>query len=185
MALKGIDWQIAPWNKLYKTEFLRKNNIYFKHKLFEDTFFNFQIRVQAQNICCTSKNTLFYVAREKSLTALSLKDPNIDTIKNYAAIVNDMGKFTSGCTEAVGIYDFYLLSVRNIFNCINMRRYSKKQLIIFNTSIQGYMDVIPSIKVLTSNTHKILYLLRKLSPNHAIFLKIYSFIEKCRSLKKL
>ena len=41
MVNKGIDWQVAPWNKLYKTEFLRKNKIYFHHKLFEDVFFVF------------------------------------------------------------------------------------------------------------------------------------------------
>ena len=34
MVNKGIDWQVAPWNKLYKTEFLRKNKIFFHHKLF-------------------------------------------------------------------------------------------------------------------------------------------------------
>ena len=182
MVNKGIDWQVAPWNKLYKTEFLRKNKIYFHHKLFEDVFFDFQIRVYANRICCTSENTLFYVARDNSLTSISQKKPSDEAIINYANIVNDIGRLTQANAKISGIFDYYMKSLRFIFIGVNSKKYSKQQKAKFNAMIKGYVRIIPSLSVLKSNTHKVLYVMSKIHLDHITFLKTYDLIEKWRRL---
>ena len=182
MINKGIDWQVAPWNKLYKTEFLRKNKIYFHHKLFEDVFFDSQIRVYANRICCTSENTLFYVARDNSLTSISQKKPSDEAIINYANIVNNIGRLAQENAKINGIFDYYMKSLRFIFIGVNSKKYSKQQKAKFNAMIKGYARIIPQLSVLKSNTHKVLYVMSKIHLDHITFLKTYDLIEKWRRL---
>lgn len=160
MSLKGIDWPFSPWNKLYRTDFLRNYNFHFRHKLFEDVFFNFKMRVFADKISCINETTMFYLARDNSLTSISLKHPDDETIRNYAMIVNDMRNLVIAKSEVKGIYDFYMMYLRAIFNCLSMKNYSSRQKRMLNSLVKSYMSIVPSAKMLCSNTHKIIYYFR-------------------------
>lgn len=61
---------VTPWNKIYKTDFLKKNNLKFVQKLnYEDNVFSLATMLNTDKICVIKKPLVFY--RKNSETSYS------------------------------------------------------------------------------------------------------------------
>lgn len=176
----GVDWQIAVWNKLYRLDFLRDNKIGCSHDVFEDVMFNYKLRLCAKSICLIPNVTLSYLVREASITDVSNKNPNDKMVQTYSDIIHRMGQIASEKENVNGVWDFYISSIRFVFAAVCRKKFTSAQLKMFNTSIQGYMDIIPSCKKLNSNTHRILYVINKVKSDYKTFLWFYKGLETLR-----
>ena len=181
-------WQVAVWNKLYRLDFLRKNNIGCIHKYFEDVIFNYKLCLCINSVAMTSHCTLSYLERRASITDVANKKPNNEMIQVYGEIINTMGQLASEKEYIDGIWDYYVSSVRFIFAAVSRKNFTRKQLNWFKKSINGYMRIIPSYITLKSNTHRVLYFLSYIISDYKLFLWFYAKIEFLRtkmvSLKK-
>ena len=188
MPVFGGHWQVAVWNKLYRLDFLRKNNIGCIHKYFEDVIFNYKLCLCINSVAMTSHCTLSYLERRASITDVSNKKPNNEMIQVYGEIINTMGQLASEKEYIDGIWDYYVSSVRFIFAAVSRKNFTRKQLNWFKKSINGYMRIIPSYITLKSNTHRVLYFLSYIISDYKLFLWFYAKIEFLRtkmvSLKK-
>lgn len=62
---------VATWNKLYRTDFLRKNNIHcIPHYLIDDPWFTYQVIISARSCYLMSDCTLFFTYNPKSVTSI-------------------------------------------------------------------------------------------------------------------
>ncbi|OAV74907.1 putative glycosyl transferase [Bacteroidales bacterium Barb7] len=69
---------VTVWNKLYKTSFIRINNIRcVPHQTIEDNYFTFQIVINAQSYSIISEITYFYHIRNGSVTNGGVWSENI------------------------------------------------------------------------------------------------------------
>ena len=177
----GVDWQVAVWNKLYRLDFLRKNNIGCVHRYFEDVIFNYKLCLCINSVAMTSHCTLSYLARESSITDVSNKKPNDEMIQVYGDIINRMGQLASENENIDGVWDYYVTSVRFVFVSVCGKNFSRKQLSWFKKSTNGYMRRIPSYKILNSNTHRALYFLSYIISDYKLFLWVYAKIELLRT----
>lgn len=82
---------VMPWNKLYKLDFLKQNNIYCKPKhLNEDCWFTYQVIIYANSCFLSSKKTLYYTINPKSTTGKTqAQGYSIKQSQNYAETETD------------------------------------------------------------------------------------------------
>jgi glycosyltransferase involved in cell wall biosynthesis len=68
---QGNDIFVATWNKLYRTEFLRENNILcVPHYLIDDPWFTYQVIICARSCRLISNRTLFFTYNPYSVTSI-------------------------------------------------------------------------------------------------------------------
>ena len=67
-------WYVMAWNKLIKTDFVKRHNLYFEPGIVhEDAPWSFKIATVAQTMAVVNATTLVYDLREGSITAKSSK----------------------------------------------------------------------------------------------------------------
>ncbi|MCI7189011.1 MAG: glycosyltransferase [Fusobacterium mortiferum] len=85
------------WNKLYKTEYVRKNNFKFLEILYEDVFWNIQIIYSTTNIKLLNESFYNYRINRKGSIMQNRKNNDVEYIKRqekaYNTILEDMTKF--------------------------------------------------------------------------------------------
>lgn len=76
---------LGIWNKIYKTDFLRKYNIFFKNSIFEDQLFAIESMIKADYIYLDNQNFYYYVQHSGS-TMHTLKENGFDIFNIMADI---------------------------------------------------------------------------------------------------
>lgn len=72
---QGRNIFVATWNKLYRTDFLRKNKIRcVPHYLIDDPWFTYQVIMRAQSCRLLPDCTLYFTYNPQSVTSLKEKD---------------------------------------------------------------------------------------------------------------
>ena len=112
-------WEVVAWNKLYKTSFIRGNNLKFKEGLIhEDVLWSFQIACLALSLCVVNKNTYIYnKQREGSISCLYGKDKRIialiDILKEMSAFVDNHHIESK---ELFRLFSIYFKEVTNYYS---------------------------------------------------------------------
>ena len=101
---------MSPWNKLYKTELIKKNNIKFNEKLkYEDTPFVFETLDKANKIGKINQSLNHYVIHNNSET--TIRDKRIFDILQIIKIIREYSKEKKYLMEELNKW-----TVRNITN---------------------------------------------------------------------
>ena len=152
------DMHIEVWNKLYKTDFLKKNNIKCVHRIFEDYNFDFIMRSTALKITLCSDITLYYNIRSNSiLTSLKAKGTT-EAAQTLCDIISTLQILVTNLySNVAGIYDLYFQ--RAIWVMENLNRYSfcESDNQYIHDKIKGYCSFVPNASLLNNPKHAYIY----------------------------
>ncbi len=155
--------------KLYRLDFLRENNIQYKHvALGEDVLFNIEALDKASCICFVNKSLYLYRVLTHGMNYqyrenyIEQKSRSVECIKSYLQINNQLGK------------NYYIMLSRDVFSIILNESRKKGK---FN----GIYHVEQVAELLESNvfeflpfSHKVIFILLKL--RSTLLLKLCVFI---------
>lgn len=159
MTTHSPDFHIEVWNKLYKTDFLRKNSIRFVHRIFEDYYFDFRLRASANKIALVHDVTLFYNIRQNSiLTTLKASNGSDESVRTFCEIIQYLKQMVLNEYSSVeGIYDLYFERMIWVFENFKRYRYSVEQWRYIDEHITGFCSFVPSLDLLSINRHRNIY----------------------------
>lgn len=116
-------YAVYAWNKLYKSSFLKENDIRCIHNIIDDAAFSFSVVKNNNKIVLLPEITLNYLIRSSSITnAVMYKDLSIDTannfldIRDYTYASND-GSYDliTTCSNVDAFLFGYISTVRNSY----------------------------------------------------------------------
>lgn len=91
-AYRQKDWYMMSVNKLYRTDFLKQNNLRFREGIIhEDELWSFQIACLAKSMAAVRKETYIYKLREGSITVRAFSPKRADSLN---IILKEMCEFS-------------------------------------------------------------------------------------------
>lgn len=125
--VKGQEIFVASWNKLYRLDFLKKNQIHcMPYHLNEDPWFTYQVILSAKSCHLLPDCTLFYSLNPKSVSGLNQTQGYTERIcRQYVEIQKLKSKYITHLTHAV-IYpgllvDLIFISVYHSYRILSDR----------------------------------------------------------------
>lgn len=158
MVNHSPDMHIEVWNKLYRTVFLRENEIGCVHRIFEDYNFDFIMRSTARKISLVSEITLFYNVRANSiLTSLKRKgsDESMHTLCDIIHVLQNL--LTSRFSSVKHIYDLYYQRIIWIFENFDKYSFDARQMKYIQKEISGFNTFVPDISFLSNYRNQYIY----------------------------
>lgn len=155
---KHFHWEV--WNKLYKTEFLRKNDIHCVHRIFEDMMFTFHAYANATSIAFVPNITLHYLIRQGSiLDEVSNSVKSEQALQVYSEYINMIKEYMLHQYKNInGICDYYFYLILMTFVSIQGHQsYTTDQLQRFDSRIKGFIRAIPSANTLHNSEYRTVY----------------------------
>ena len=153
------DMHIEVWNKLYRTDFLRKNKICFVHRIFEDYYFDFRFRACAQTIVLCSEITLFYNIRQNSiLTTLKATKGSDESVVTFCEILHYLRQMLKNEYSKVDcIWDLYFERMIWVMENFARYEYSQDQWKIIKANLGPFVSYVPNLDYLKNNRHRFIY----------------------------
>ena len=166
---------VMAWNKLYNKSFLEKNRLCFDEgRIHEDEILAFELSCVEKTFYVVKSVTYYYRIRENSIVM------NKDQFKK---LVGYMGAFQSikgkvkHYENVEGIYDFYLLYVRGMFEWISKLYCDEKSILFVDEQTNNFLDVIPGLFCLKNKHNRLAYYACRKKQNYSRFCyvtKIYA-----------
>ncbi|MST66806.1 glycosyltransferase [Lachnospiraceae bacterium BSM-380-WT-5A] len=102
-AIAANEWYSPVWLNMYKTSFVRENNLYFKKGIyFEDTEVQPRLFLNAKKISCMQGTFYHYVIRENSIMTTNNNDKKIkDSLKNLESWKEEIDKIDNKRLQSV------------------------------------------------------------------------------------
>ncbi len=165
LFIHDIFMNIEVWNKLYRMDFLRKNNIRTTHTIMEDSVFDFHLRALAKVIVLSSEVTYFYNVREGSImTSRFGHETSDETIFVYCDIIHHVQKLIREKYHDIeGIYDLYGLRLAYSFYSFNQIKITPSQEKYIDEQTKGFNAFIPNAHILKLGILRYAYLKCKLT----------------------
>ena len=152
------DMHIEVWNKLFRLDYLKTNEIGCVHRIFEDYNFDFKFRATAQKVVLVPNITLFYNIRENSiLTELKAKKGSDESMVTLCDIVNVLQRLTALYKDIPGIYDLYFQRLIWVFENFKRYSYSPEQWTYIQERLEGSQDYVPCIASLSNSRNRFIY----------------------------
>lgn len=174
----------AIWNKVYKTDILKKNNVRFSTDLLigEDLVFNIEYFCCVKKVCLYDEKLYNYVQSENSIMR-SYREKNVEHIINYIPkLIDIFEKYGYKHYETI-LYQFYISNLFGvIINESNSKSYSKGK-----ENIKLFCDYALNKKLLTNKKiidMKIKYIIYYLLIRSEFWKLIYRIIF-CRVNNKI
>lgn len=146
-----IIWGQSAWNKLYRTYFIRNNNLRFKEGLLhEDNLWSFMVACLASSMYCVNCITYIYV--NNRLGSITNKETKKEAADSFITIIKAMSLFVENHkinrTETLPFFDNFFYVVLNYYSTSLLSYVSK------------YILLRPCIKVtlsgiLQKNNHQV------------------------------
>lgn len=156
---QGINVYGSRWNKLYRTSFLRDNNINCKQRIWEDQFFSFLVSCYANRLGIIADITYFYYQSAPSVSnTLCIKRPPIESL--VSIIIETRNIIKDKFCNVPGIYDSYLVLVRFSYIVFLKSSYSLMDYKRFYKLTKDVNSIIPSKKSLLLRRNKMLFMLK-------------------------
>ena len=165
MFVHDIFMNIEVWNKLFRMDFLRKNNIRTTHTIMEDSIFDFHLRALAKVIVLSSEVTYYYNVREGSImTSRFGHEASDETIFIYCDIIHHVQKLIREKYHDIeGIYDLYGLRLAYSFYSFKQIKITPSQEKYIDEQMKGFNAFIPSMHTLKLGIFRYAYLKCKLT----------------------
>ena len=150
------------WNKVYKTEFIKKNEIQFNNNNGingEDLLFNYICYIKFPKIIYLDESLYMHLLRNKSLGKIN----EIDVTKRFKYIIEEMEK--TNHNESINIEDFIammFLSLMNQVICSQKKLKKKKEYLknmLENNNSMKYIKICKNSKESTKKRKIVCYIL--------------------------
>ncbi len=151
-------FQHAPWNKLFRADFIKENKIKFHElKRANDLFFVRCAMVTARRICCTNDKLIFYRLSDTSLQGTNYNNPYciIETLCALKEFMVQKGLYQKLLSEfkylIIGDIDYTIRSIKGrFFAYIKFVNYIKKNVLKKLDLNKDEIKIYPPIKVMIS-----------------------------------
>ncbi|GGF12618.1 glycosyltransferase family 2 protein [Flavobacterium limi] len=181
-------YSVYAWNKLYKSSFLKENNIRCIHNIIDDAAFSFSVIKNNNKIVLLPEITLNYLIRSSSITnAVMYKDVSIATANNFLDIrdfiySSNMGKndLITNCSNLDAFVFSYISTVRNSYKSVSIP-YQDKIKLCKSAFITPEIPLTNFFKVLKSKKTSLMLLLAvKVLPFriNMLLVKLYHKIKR-------
>ncbi|MEA5141187.1 glycosyltransferase family 2 protein [Arcicella rigui] len=153
-------YYVMIWNKLYNTEFLRKNKIYcIPESLNEDVFFSIQVALTAQSLGTIKDITYLYTFRKGSIMYTFIEKNILDYIKTIVELIRYSKEYRNTIIYNRFIYYIYGLRftlLKKINSSMNISVSKKKDLSKQAVNIQflSFVEIWALKNVLTIHKAK-------------------------------
>ena len=151
---------IECWNKLFRMDFLRDNNIKCTHRVMEDVVFEFRCNMLAKRFAFIPQVTMIYNIRNGStLTGIKNKKGNDHT----AFAFSDIPRCLRSCIKnefkhIPHIWDYYAYKVMDMCRNISWSQYNEEQEKLIEKNLKGMMTGIPHLRCLSNTIDRFLYI---------------------------
>ena len=151
---------IECWNKLFRMDFLRDNNIKCTHRVMEDVVFEFRCNMLAKRFAFIPQVTMIYNIRNGStLTGIKNKKGNDHT----ALAFSDIPRCLRSCIKnefkhIPHIWDYYAYKVMDMCRNISWSQYNEEQEKLIEKNLKGMMTGIPHLRCLSNTIDRFLYI---------------------------
>ena len=151
---------IECWNKLFRMDFLRDNNIKCTHRVMEDVVFEFRCNMLAKCYAFIPQITMIYNIRNGStLTGIKNKKGNDHT----ALAFSDIPRCLRSCIKnefkhIPHIWDYYAYKVMDMCRNISWSQYNDDQEKLIEKNLKGMMTGIPHLRCLSNTIDRFLYI---------------------------
>lgn len=173
------DINLAPWNKIYKTEFLKKNKIRFVENLkYEDAPFVCESLDKANKIGKVNKCLNYYVINEKSET--TVRDKRVFDIIKIVDIIRNYFKDKKYMDEVVD-----KLTIRILMNYNIQQRYQEDKKLAMKFIEESFIYLKKNIPNYRNNVYyKERKILKSTIEKNKNITKIYCHIYRNKKKKK-
>lgn len=151
---------IECWNKLFRMDFLRDNDIKCTHRVMEDVVFEFRCNMLAKCYAFIPQITMIYNIRNGStLTGIKNKKGNDHT----ALAFSDIPRCLRSCIKnefkhIPHIWDYYAYKVMDMCRNISWSQYNEEQEKLIEKNLKGMMTGIPHLRCLSNTIDRFLYI---------------------------
>lgn len=148
MLVNGVEMNIEVWNKLLRTDFLRRHALRTEHRVMEDSVLDFRMRAYAQTIVTSSHITLCYTQRQDSiLGALAGREVSDGIIAVYLDIVKCCQRaIREEFGQVMGIYDLYCQRMFYTYYSVRKCRLTAAQQAEIDRHTRQFMDFVPGLR---------------------------------------
>ena len=156
--MPSLLWDTVTWNKLYKTEFLRKNNITFPDKKisFQDIPFSLKAYILAESISITPVITNYWRLRSDN-TSVTQQDKSIKNFRNRLEItrmsLDILDEFDVSDEIRNRIYDKWINHDLK-FNLKRIDNYDPEYQEEFISQVYDIVKLIPDEIIESQNSYK-------------------------------
>ena len=156
--MPSLLWDTVTWNKLYKTEFLRKNNIKFPDKKisFQDIPFSLKAYILAESISITPVITNYWRLRSDN-TSVTQQDKSIKNFRNRLEItrmsLDILDEFDVSDEIRNRIYDKWINHDLK-FNLKRIDNYDPEYQEEFISQVYDIVKLIPDEIIESQNSYK-------------------------------
>ncbi len=134
-TLEKHEWNIAAWNKLYYTDFIRRHQLYFiEGIIYEDVLWNIKIACLSSSFFSVNKITYIYKNRGNSILNASNVE---DRIFSYSVSIMETKRFV----DKIGAYN------KSIHELIQEFFHETLKLCSFSQFIEIYRRIRPNIEI--------------------------------------
>ena len=146
---------IMSWNKLYRKEFLLKNQLAFEEgKVHEDEILAFEISCLEKSFYVVKSVTYYYRIRENSIA--TIKDRHLK-LQRYIAVFQSIKEKVKRYEKVDGIYDHYLFFIRRVFRWISWLDLDEELVRFADEQTEGFLEEIPSLFSMREKSNRLAY----------------------------
>jgi glycosyltransferase involved in cell wall biosynthesis len=146
---------IMSWNKLYRKEFLLKNQLAFEEgKVHEDEILAFEISCLEKSFYVVKSVTYYYRIRENSIA--TIKDRHLK-LQRYIAVFQSIKEKVKRYKKVDGIYDHYLFFIRRVFRWISWLDLDEELIRFADEQTEGFLEEIPSLFSMREKSNRLAY----------------------------
>lgn len=150
---------IECWNKLFRMDFIRDNDIKCTHRVMEDVVFEFRCNALARRFAFIPQVTMIYNIRNGS-TLTEIKNKKGNDYTAYA--FSDIPRCLRSCIKnefkhIPHIWDYYAYKVMDMCRKLADSTYSKEQEQMIRNNLKGIMTGVPCIRCFSQPIDRFLY----------------------------
>lgn len=151
---------IECWNKLFRMDFLRDNDIKCTHRVMEDVVFEFRCNMLAKRFAFIPQVTMIYNIRNGStLTGIKNKKGNDHTALAFSDIPRCLRRCIKKDFKHIPhIWDYYAYKVMDMCRNISWSQYNDGQEKLIEKNLKGMMTGIPHLRCLSNTIDRFLYI---------------------------
>lgn len=143
------------WNKLFREEFLEKNNLRFEvGKIHEDQIFGFDLGCFVKSYYVVDAVTYFYRYRENSIMT---KRTPLEVVENYLRCYQSVREHVAQRKGMESIYDLYMSFTRRLFWRISKVEMDDEMIGMVQKRTNGFLDLVPGFRYLSNKHDRLVY----------------------------
>lgn len=160
LSESGYPLSDTAWNKLYRSDFLRKYHIQTVHRIFEDTWMAFMTWLYASNVATISDHTLVYNIRSGSITSSVYGKKGTDQSAEICCdlVTRLRALIEKDFKDTYGVYDLYYRSINNTMDLLTSSVYTPEQRAYIDRQLYHACRKVPGLKYLHLPQNRFIYL---------------------------